>query len=170
MVPGALGACWQIVQHRAGREKSRGPDNATTLHQWEGVLFALATLKNGQLATWLIALVTHPWLCMWLHSWRLFFSSKVNGHWSGWAEGSCSVSCGEGERIMTRTCTNPQPETDGEECFGSNQWIVPCNEGDCAGESNIEWASDSWTTIVYILISSILSGNYEICPLKLMAP
>ena len=45
----------------------------------------------------------------------LFFS--VAGGWSGWGVwGTCSVTCGSGEKKRTRTCTNPAPQHGGDMC------------------------------------------------------
>ena len=57
-------------------------------------------------------------------------SFDVNGGWSDWVEGSCSVTCGSGTITRTRTCTNPAPQNSGSQCSteqaGATE-TVPCN-------------------------------------------
>ena len=47
------------------------------------------------------------------------------GPWSRW--GSCSVTCGSGERRRTRQCIRPGT------CSGSNSETQSCYEGQCPG-------------------------------------
>ena len=48
----------------------------------------------------------------------------VNGEWSDWSGGMCSVSCGNGDIIRKRTCRGPLH--DGKPCEGVNITITPC--------------------------------------------
>ncbi|KAJ8310864.1 hypothetical protein KUTeg_012729, partial [Tegillarca granosa] len=49
---------------------------------------------------------------------------SVNGNWSEWSLWSfCSVNC---TMIRSRTCTNPAPAYDGEQCSGNST-----DESDC---------------------------------------
>ena len=56
----------------------------------------------------------------------------VNGGWSAWGGGTCSVSCGGGSQTQTRTCTNPAPSGGGASCVGSSTQTISCNTQACA--------------------------------------
>jgi hypothetical protein len=49
--------------------------------------------------------------------------------WNKW--NSCSVSCGGGVRIRTRSCTNPKPGIHGKSCVGDPVQQDTCNNTDC---------------------------------------
>ncbi|XP_019636987.1 PREDICTED: SCO-spondin-like [Branchiostoma belcheri] len=62
----------------------------------------------------------------------------IDGGWSDWVDGTCSVSCGHGLMTQTRTCNNPEPAHGGDECTRADgntglteEKIVYCNEGVC---------------------------------------
>ncbi|XP_067654977.1 uncharacterized protein [Haliotis asinina] len=61
----------------------------------------------------------------------------VQGGWTHWADsyGACSVSCGGGSQIITRTrtCTNPSPANGGLYCVGDAMvtLTVDCNTQGC---------------------------------------
>jgi len=63
--------------------------------------------------------------------------------WTKWSrEGSCSVTCGDGKQIFTRTCENRNEspiKVDPEFCTGENQKTSYCNLGDCPMWEN--WSS-----------------------------
>ena len=43
----------------------------------------------------------------------------VNGMWADWFSWSkCTTSCGIGERIRSRKCSNPAPKNNGKYCSG----------------------------------------------------
>jgi hypothetical protein len=54
-----------------------------------------------------------------------------NGGWSEWSPWTCSVTCGGGESISTRTCTNPVPNVYGEDCIGDDKIEGDCNNFKC---------------------------------------
>ncbi|XP_022809371.1 netrin receptor UNC5C-like [Stylophora pistillata] len=58
---------------------------------------------------------------------------KIDGGYTEWSESTCSVSCGGGEKSLTRTCTNPPPSNGGKDCseLGSAEKTVSCNEAEC---------------------------------------
>ena len=70
---------------------------------------------------------------------------KVNGGWGDWNEWqTCQVSCGGGYQNRTRTCDNPTPQFEGEDCTvdGSLEYETQkCNENPCPSTqlSNIPW-------------------------------
>ncbi|XP_052715472.1 deleted in malignant brain tumors 1 protein-like [Crassostrea angulata] len=51
------------------------------------------------------------------------------GHWSSWLD--CSVTCGTGNQIRRRFCSNPRPENGGRHCQGSSTDTLTCNLGSC---------------------------------------
>ncbi|KAL5020052.1 hypothetical protein ScPMuIL_002944 [Solemya velum] len=55
----------------------------------------------------------------------------VDGKWSDWTPGSCSVTCGGGVKTNTRTCTNPAPQYGGAECYGDDKQTETCDAGYC---------------------------------------
>lgn len=60
--------------------------------------------------------------------------TAIDGGYTDWIEScECSVRCGGGEQILTRTCTNPPPSDGGKNCreLGPAEKIVSCNEQDC---------------------------------------
>ena len=69
-------------------------------------------------------------------SWNGFFFSSVNGSWSQWSSWQpCSVTCGEGNRVRFRTCSNPAPKWNGMDCPGTNISTESCNLHECKGRS-----------------------------------
>ncbi|XP_052253855.1 uncharacterized protein LOC127860085 isoform X2 [Dreissena polymorpha] len=60
----------------------------------------------------------------------------VDGSWGSWYPWSpCSVSCGVGEIVRARTCTNPRPQNGGSYCMGISEERRPCSMLSCAGTS-----------------------------------
>ncbi|CAH1801587.1 unnamed protein product, partial [Owenia fusiformis] len=55
----------------------------------------------------------------------------VDGRWSEWNVGDCSVSCGGGSRTNTRQCNNPPPSNGGKQCDGSTTETESCNAQAC---------------------------------------
>merc|ERR1712115_739540 len=55
----------------------------------------------------------------------------VDGGWSEWEEGTCSVTCGGGIRIDNRECNNPEPKNGGEPCSGNKTQTFECNTNTC---------------------------------------
>ncbi|XP_042230990.1 hemicentin-1-like isoform X2 [Homarus americanus] len=69
----------------------------------------------------------------------------VNGGWSTWSVwGSCTATCGGGQRRRFRTCDNPSPSLDGRACTGPDTDTEACNVEKCP--VNGAWGSWSeWT-------------------------
>lgn len=42
----------------------------------------------------------------------------IDGGYTDWSASKCSVTCGGGTQILTRTCTNPPPSNGGKNCSG----------------------------------------------------
>ena len=75
----------------------------------------------------------------------------VNGGWSNWVCGGCSVECGGGTSSCTRTCNNPPPSCDGQMCSGGASKVDACNTQSCVNYL------PSGTT-VYSQAEQIISG------------
>ena len=60
---------------------------------------------------------------------------QVNGEWSSWSSWTkCSKTCGGGNKIRKRTCSNPAPANGGRGCQGSNHQSSSCNSQLCPGK------------------------------------
>lgn len=59
----------------------------------------------------------------------------VHGNWGSWVAGTCSRTCGNGQRARTRQCNNPVPANGGNQCQGSNTDQISCNEGLCPSKT-----------------------------------
>lgn len=58
----------------------------------------------------------------------------VDGGWSAFGDwGPCSVSCGTGVRVRTRSCTSPAPSGGGAYCLGCNSETELCASDPCSG-------------------------------------
>ena len=56
----------------------------------------------------------------------------VPGGWSSWSVAKpCSVSCGSGIEILSRSCTNPSPQHGGKSCSGKAQKQQACSRNPC---------------------------------------
>ena len=56
----------------------------------------------------------------------------VNGGWCPWTDwGLCSVTCGNGYKMRSRTCTSPVPQYGGSDCYGSGTETMSCNLRAC---------------------------------------
>ena len=69
-------------------------------------------------------------------SFKLTIDFSVNGMWAAWSRWSqCTQSCGIGERIRSRKCSNPSPENNGEYCIGPRSEKEFCLIKNCAADS-----------------------------------
>ncbi|XP_061184995.1 SCO-spondin-like [Saccostrea echinata] len=70
----------------------------------------------------------------------------INGAWGSWGSwGTCTVTCGGGSQMRSRSCSNPTPQYGGLSCPGSSSSSQSCNTQNCpidGGFSN--WGS--WGT------------------------
>ncbi len=63
-----------------------------------------------------------------------------DGAWSDWADvGSCSTTCGDGQKTQQRTCDNPAPNNGGLDCPDDDTQTVNCNLGDCPLSVDGNW-------------------------------
>ena len=61
--------------------------------------------------------------------------NKVDGAWTTWGEYStCTVTCGDGTKLRSRACTDPEPSNGGSNCAGSNTDTTHCNDKACPRE------------------------------------
>ena len=83
--------------------------------------------------------------------------TAVNGQWSEWTPGECSVTCGVGKMVKSRTCDNPPPVNGGMACDGLPQCIDECVLDECARKYT---SSDLYfgyrSSIIYYFIHSII--------------
>ncbi|CAH1773733.1 unnamed protein product [Owenia fusiformis] len=57
---------------------------------------------------------------------------NINGQWSSWASGGCSITCGDGGiETFTRSCSDPAPKDYGEYCAGEDVMESPCDFINC---------------------------------------
>lgn len=71
--------------------------------------------------------------------------APINGGWSNW--GACSAECGGG--TQTRTCTNPAPANDGDDCAGDSS--QSCNTEACLvgpPTNKDQCKKDGWRTFI----------------------
>ena len=81
-------------------------------------------------------------------SWEFCAKCPINGGWNGFSSwSSCSVDCGGGTQVQTRSCNNPTPAYGGSYCSGSPTETSTCNTHPCpinGGWSNFSsWPSCS---------------------------
>ena len=67
-----------------------------------------------------------------------FFFGTVDGGYTSWEDWTdCSVSCGGGIRTRNRTCTDPEPGPNGQNCLdqglGNPEEQEDCNTLNCPG-------------------------------------
>ncbi|XP_060576396.1 coadhesin-like [Ruditapes philippinarum] len=56
----------------------------------------------------------------------------ANGGWTGWGQwNTCSVTCGDGIKSRSRTCTNPSPSPHGKYCKGDSIEVDSCRKIRC---------------------------------------
>ena len=59
----------------------------------------------------------------------------VDGKWTEWKDWEpCSVSCGGGNQLSRRSCTNPTPAYGVADCEGDSVRSRSCNENGCPGK------------------------------------
>ena len=89
-----------------------------------------------------LLLCVHRKKSLQVHRVLLFILSSilvVNGGYSDWGPyDGCSKTCGGGQQTRKRTCTNPPPSHDGEDCsgLGPDSSTRECNNQECPGKMN----------------------------------
>nr|XP_022344318.1 SCO-spondin-like isoform X5 [Crassostrea virginica] len=64
----------------------------------------------------------------------------IDGNWASWSSyGACTVTCGGGTQVRSRTCSNPAPQYLGANCVGSTTSSQSCSTHNCPIDGN--WAS-----------------------------
>lgn len=59
----------------------------------------------------------------------------VDGNWRSWYPWSaCDATCGKGNKIRARSCTDPKPLNGGAFCEGEPAEEKECDQGPCPGE------------------------------------
>ena len=60
----------------------------------------------------------------------------VDGGFSTWSSfGSCSKTCGYGQKERSRTCTNPAPAHGGDDCVGETSESMECKIKECPSKN-----------------------------------
>ncbi len=66
----------------------------------------------------------------------------INGVWTAWSNwNKCSAVCGNGNRLRTRTCSNPAPQYGGQDCSGSGEQTK-----DCTVNCHVDGAWAQWSS------------------------
>lgn len=116
LVPGLVGYPQSDCEFSFKREPYQTPMPAYWAMQVE--ILMTQTLFSF---TWVIH--TFSYLCF-----------LVDGGFDEWGNYSeCSVSCGGGNQMRTRTCTNPVPQNGGQPCVGAHSETKECNTQPCPG-------------------------------------
>ena len=65
-------------------------------------------------------------------------SFSVDGGFSNWGSwGTCTVTCGGGTQVRTRSCSSPAPQYGGALCAGATSQSQACNTQVCISKSSI---------------------------------
>ena len=82
------------------------------------------------------------------HDFATLFSSVDGGYspFTNWSD--CTETCGGGEQIRTRTCTNPPPQHFGKDCSkdGPDYEKRKCNTQECPGK--LEFIKAQWRRMI----------------------
>ena len=109
-----------------------------------------------------------------MNSWQLAFDYwfwfpclKVDGGYDEWGNYSeCSATCGVGNQVRMRTCTNPVPQHGGKPCMGSHSESRECNTQPCPGTTVIlYWCSTlhiffKWSRVIEVFLN--FSGHFAV--------
>ena len=69
---------------------------------------------------------------------NVMLSVTVDGGFSNWGSwGTCTVTCGGGTQVRTRSCSNPAPQYGGALCAGATSQSQGCNTQVCISKSSI---------------------------------
>ncbi|XP_053386636.1 SCO-spondin-like [Mercenaria mercenaria] len=85
----------------------------------------------------------------------------VDGGWSDYLNISCSVTCGHGQLVSIRTCTNPSPQFGGRVCQGLSHRLTECNMPACAIDGN--WSNWSQFTSCGSVCGDGYTWRYRTC-------
>jgi len=75
----------------------------------------------------------------------------VDGKWATWSEyGTCSETCGVGDKIRSRKCNNPPPAHGGENCIGEDKQTLECTLKECPGNNSMFGLSTQAKSLFFV--------------------
>ena len=86
----------------------------------------------------------------------------IDGGWSDNDWSDCSVSCGDGTQTRTRSCTNPAPADNGDDCEGEATESQACYVGGCCTESVCYRGDAAYIALEFGSTLTSPNGNYTI--------
>ena len=89
----------------------------------------------------------------------------MDGAWSAWTEGPCSVTCGGGNLTRTRSCDAPAPSGTGAQCAGPDvEDGVACAQQDCPACPPMDGMLQLDTgRFVYLTDKATFSAAFDLC-------
>ena len=83
----------------------------------------------------------------------------MNGNWGTWTNwGACTVSCGTGAQVRSRSCDDPAPANGGSDCAGDNSETQSCNTPACPGNVSLMF-SDSDVSLILVTLQWMGAGD-----------
>ena len=99
--------------------------------------------------------------------WKTGTSGKcdvdVDGGWTGWSDWSgCSASCGNGNQTRTRSCTNPTPAYNGDDCEGEETETQLCKIVGCCTDVECFQGDEAFQLLARGTQLTSANGRYEL--------
>jgi len=92
-------------------------------------------------------------------------SPPINGGFTEWSEWSdCDASCGDGQQTKSRTCTNPEPANDGDDCIGEKTEVQSCSSGvECPDQCVTKGVADLIASDITEMRALVASSIHSDC-------